>query len=45
MAFKSIAVDGVTPVFDNLVAQKLVEKSIFSFYLNRDPNGKVCTKL
>src|SRR2546430_762113 len=38
MGFKQIAVDGVTPLFDNLVAQKVVDSPVSSFYLNRDPN-------
>merc|ERR1712070_1163056 len=36
LGFKEIAVDGVSPVFDNAVAQKQVEKDQFSFWLNRD---------
>lgn len=35
MAYPRISVDDVLPVFDNLMKQKLVEKNIFSFYLNR----------
>ncbi|XP_025771331.1 interferon-induced transmembrane protein 10 [Puma concolor] len=38
MAYPRISVDDVLPVFDNLMKQKLVEKNIFSFYLNR-PTG------
>ncbi|KAM4720861.1 cathepsin D-like [Rhinophrynus dorsalis] len=37
MAYARISVDGVPPVFDNIMAQKLVEKNVFSFYLNRNP--------
>lgn len=35
MAFPRISVDKVTPFFDNIMQQKLIEKNIFSFYLNR----------
>lgn len=37
MAYPRISVNNVLPVFDNLMQQKLVEKNVFSFYLNRDP--------
>ncbi|NWR92254.1 CATD protein, partial [Furnarius figulus] len=39
MAFPRISVDQVTPFFDNIMQQKLIEKNMFSFYLNRDPSG------
>lgn len=35
MAYPRISVNNVLPVFDNLMEQKLVEKNVFSFYLNR----------
>ena len=35
MAFPSISVDGVTPMFNNMMNQKLVDKNLFSFYLSK----------
>uniref|UniRef100_A0A8C5TMU6 cathepsin E n=1 Tax=Malurus cyaneus samueli TaxID=2593467 RepID=A0A8C5TMU6_9PASS len=34
LAYPSLAVDGVTPVFDNMMAQNLVELPIFSVYMS-----------
>jgi len=34
LGFQDIAMDGVTPVFDNMIAQKLLQKNQFSVYLS-----------
>ncbi|XP_034935880.1 uncharacterized protein [Chelonus insularis] len=39
MAYDTISVNKVRPPFYNMVDQGLVQKKIFSFYLNRDPNA------
>nr|XP_031546931.1 cathepsin D isoform X2 [Vicugna pacos] len=43
MAYPRISVNNVLPVFDNLMQQKLVDKNIFSFYLNRVDVGTSLT--
>nr|XP_009943319.1 PREDICTED: cathepsin E [Opisthocomus hoazin] len=39
LAYPSLAVDGVTPVFDNMMAQNLVETPMFSVYLSTNPES------
>jgi phytepsin len=39
LAFDSISVDHVTPVWYNLLNQKLVDQAVFAFWLNRDMNA------
>ncbi|NXK05256.1 CATE protein, partial [Herpetotheres cachinnans] len=39
LAYPLLAVDGVTPVFDNMMAQNLVELPMFSFYLSKNPES------
>ncbi|NXU14425.1 CATE protein, partial [Pardalotus punctatus] len=39
LAYPSLAVDGVTPVFDNMMAQNLVELPIFSVYMSPNPES------
>uniref|UniRef100_A0A8C3RBZ3 cathepsin E n=1 Tax=Cyanoderma ruficeps TaxID=181631 RepID=A0A8C3RBZ3_9PASS len=42
LAYPSLAVDGVTPVFDNMMAQNLVELPIFSVYMSSYARG-ICS--
>nr|XP_051687444.1 napsin-A [Oryctolagus cuniculus] len=39
LGFPTLAVEGVRPPLDVLVEQGLLDKPVFSFYLNRDPEG------
>ncbi|KAJ1131867.1 hypothetical protein NDU88_010199 [Pleurodeles waltl] len=41
MGYPTISVDGVLPVFDNIMKQALVDRNEFSFYLNRDPGAEL----
>ncbi|XP_039083371.1 cathepsin E isoform X3 [Hyaena hyaena] len=39
LGYPSLAVGGVTPVFDNMMAQNLVDIPMFSVYMSSDPEG------
>merc|ERR1712179_521002 len=41
MGFPQISVLGVTPVFNNMIDQGVVEEPVFSFWLNRDPEDSL----
>lgn len=41
LAYPSLAVGGVTPVFDNMMAQNLVELPMFSVYLSANPESSL----
>ncbi|XP_053523881.1 cathepsin E [Artibeus jamaicensis] len=39
LGYPSLAVGGVTPVFDNMMTQNLVDVPMFSVYMSSDPEG------
>ncbi|XP_028073067.1 aspartic proteinase A2-like isoform X4 [Camellia sinensis] len=41
LGFQDIAVGQVSPVWYNMVKQGLVNRQVFSLWLNRDPNSKI----
>ncbi|XP_019608007.2 cathepsin E [Rhinolophus sinicus] len=45
LGYPSLAVGGVTPVFDNMMAQNLVDVPMFSVYLSSGPEGSTESEL
>jgi phytepsin len=41
LAFESISVDHVTPVWNNMISQGLVSEPVFAFYLNTNTGGEL----
>ena len=39
LAFETISVDHVTPVWYNILTQKLVDQPVFSFWMSKNPQG------
>jgi cathepsin D len=41
LAFESISVDAVTPVWYNIMSQKLVDQNVFSFWLSKNEDATI----
>ncbi|NXJ07803.1 PEPE protein, partial [Odontophorus gujanensis] len=41
LGYPSLAADGITPVFDNMVNESLLEQNLFSVYLSRETVGSM----
>ncbi|NXE08858.1 PEPE protein, partial [Lophotis ruficrista] len=41
LGYPSLAADGITPVFDKMVNESLLEENLFSVYLSRETTGSV----